>query len=241
MKTAKYPELTLKLIHAAALIVASLWLAGCASTGYNKGDAAAMSLQDAAADVQAESRAMDMTVSALDDLTKSPTGDLKLQFKNFSKSLDILIAAARRTEATALRMEKKHTLYFAAWDKELPTITYEAIRTRSEQRRDEVAHRFDTVDQSYHEAQTVVQPVIDYFVDIRRALSADLTMGGLASVKEIVANAGANSRKVQSALAKLTDQLAKACTETATYATQNPEPGKKPGVRAVKPAARDGS
>src|SRR5205823_224689 len=97
---------------------------------------------------------------------------------NMLKNSDVapsLMRAARRTEATAARMEAKHTAYFAAWDKELPTITYEAIRTRSEQRRDEVAHRFDTVDQSYHEAQTVVQPVIDYFVDIRRALSADLT------------------------------------------------------------------
>ena len=229
------------LMRAAALAVASLWLAGCASTGYKKADAAALSLQDAAADVQAESRAMDMTVSALDDLTKSPTGDLKLQFKNFSHSLNKLNAAAKRTEATAARMEAKHTAYFAAWDKELPTITYEAIRTRSEARREEVAQRFDTVDQSFHEAQTVVQPVIDYFEDIRRALSADLTMGGLASVKDIVANADANTGKVQTALGKLTNDLAAACSETSTFATQNPETPRTPAARTARPAARDGS
>ena len=61
----------------------------------------------------------------------------------------------------------------------------------------EVAHRFETVSQSYQEAQTVVQPLIDYFEDIRRALNSDLTRGGLAAVKDIVGNADDNAAKVQ--------------------------------------------
>jgi hypothetical protein len=241
MNTFKNQETAPRILLTSAITLASLWLAGCASTGYNRGDAAALSLQDTAADVQAESRAIDMTVSALDDLTKSPTGDLKLQFRSFSRSLDQLIAAAKRADATAARMELKHTLYFATWDKELPTITYEAIRNRSGARRDEVGQRFEAVDKGYHDAQTAVQPLIDYFGDIRRALSADLTMGGLASVKEIVGNADQNTGKVQVALGKVTNDLAASCSEMSSYATQNPGPRSAPAPASTKPQARDGS
>ena len=138
-------------------------------------------------------------------------------------------------------MELKHTAYFQAWDKEIPTINYEAIRTRSEARREEVAHRFETVDQSYHEAQTVVQPLIGYFEDIRRALSADLTLGGLSAVKEIVQNADQNAAKVQVALGKLTNDLAAACSDMSSYANQNQPPRSAPASKSGKAQARDGS
>src|SRR5205085_11539980 len=125
-----------------------------------------------------------------------------------------------------------------AWDKELATINYEVIREHSEARREEVAHRFETVSQSYQEAQTVVQPLIDYFEDIRRALNSDLTRGGLAAVKDIVRNADDTAAKVQTALSKLTNDLAAACSETSTFATQNPETRRTPVAPTARPAAR---
>jgi len=242
MNMFKNSEIAPKIMRASACALTALWLAGCSSTGYKKGDTAAMTLQDAAADVQAESRAIDTTVAALDDLAKNPSGDLRLQFKRYSKSLDRLIAAAKRTDATALRMEQKHTAYFLAWDKELPTINYEAIRSRSEARREEVARRFETVDKSYREAQTVVQPLIDYFEDIRKALGADLTIGGLTAVKEIVHNADQNAAKVQGALGKLTDDLVAASSEMSSVAAQSPGPRSAPTSKSSgKAQTRDGS
>ena len=62
----------------AALGLCALW--GCASNGYRKGDMAAVSMQKAAAEVQAESRALDHTVTALRSLVNEPGGDLKARF-----------------------------------------------------------------------------------------------------------------------------------------------------------------
>jgi hypothetical protein len=221
MNTCKKSRRVLQLMQSWALALSMFWMAGCSTAGYHKGDTAARSSQEAAARVQAESRAIDETVSALNDLANKPSGDLKLQFKRFSHALEQMIAAAKRSEAMAARMEQKHTAYFQAWDKELPAINYEIIRTRSEARREEVARRFEAVDQSYHEADTVVQPLIDYFEDIRRALSADLTMGGLAAVKDIVHNADDNAAKVQTALSKLSNDLAAASNDMSSVALQN--------------------
>jgi hypothetical protein len=68
----------------------------------------------------------------------------------------------------------------------------------------------------YLEAQGVVRPLLSYFTDIRKALSVDLTPAGLESVKGIVDNAERNARKVQTALANLTEQLATSGTELST-------------------------
>jgi uncharacterized coiled-coil protein SlyX len=51
-------------------------------------------------------------------------------------------------------------------------------------------------------------PLITYMLDIRTALSADLTMGGLESMRSVVQNANDNVAKVQTALDALTAELA---------------------------------
>jgi hypothetical protein len=191
-------------------LAATLWCAtGCHSTGYRKGDGAAKSIQRASAEVQMETRRMDATIQALDDLVNRPGADLKPQYQRFSKSLDRLIDSAEDIERTRQRMELKSAEYFAAWDAEVSAIHYGKIREQSEARRAEVTNRFQTVNARYQEAQEVVWALINYFKDIRTAVSLDLTRDGLASVKEIVGNADQNADKVRASLARLSEELAK--------------------------------
>jgi hypothetical protein len=53
----------------------------------------------------------------------------------------------------------------------------------------------------------VIEPLISYLQDIRTALSTDLTVGGIRSVKTLADNASQNAQKVQTALARLSDEL----------------------------------
>ena len=55
-------------------------------------------------------------------------------------------------------------------------------------------------------------PLMDYLEDIRKSLGADLTVGGLQSVKGFLSNAQENAAKVQTALGKVSTQLASAET-----------------------------
>src|SRR5579859_2042634 len=80
--------LVLRLAQTVALVVAVCLMPGCTSTGYHKGDVAAVGMQRAANEVQAESHAMDQTMATLRDLVTAPQGDLRVPFKRYSKSLD---------------------------------------------------------------------------------------------------------------------------------------------------------
>jgi chromosome segregation ATPase len=191
----------------AVLALVLCYLPACTSTGYQKGDIAAVNMQKAATEVQAESRALNQTLASLRDLENEPSGDLRVSFKRYSQSIDRLIATAQRTESTGKRMEQKSAAYFEAWDRQLPAIDYQHIRDLSDARRTEVTNRVDALNRRYQESQAAVQPLISYFQDIRKALAADLTVGGLESLKDVVQHATGNVAKVQIALDALATDL----------------------------------
>lgn len=196
---------------------------GCTSAGYRKSDAAANSLQSAAAEVQAESGAIDATLASLKDLVNDPGSDLKRPYQRFSTSLAHLTAAAERTEHTGKRMTERGNAYFQAWEKQLATIDYEHIRDLSQARKSEVSQRFEAVRQRYQESQQAVQPLIAYLADIHKAIGADLTSSGLQSMKGVVQNADTNAAKVQVALKVLVTELTNSGTQLSSLALQNVE------------------
>src|SRR5438105_14376537 len=110
-----------ELLLLSTLTIAALAMSGCMSTGYNKSDAAARSLESASAEVQAQSHALEVTVATLSDLINNPSSDFKPQFIAFSKALDGLVASAKSNEAAEKRIGQKSGEYFQAWDEELST------------------------------------------------------------------------------------------------------------------------
>lgn len=204
--------------------LAAVCLAGCTSASYKKGDAAAISLETAAAEVQAEGRALDLTMASLKELYNDAGPDLKLPFQHFSGCLDKLVSAAHRTELTGQRMAQKNAAFLLSWQKQLDQIQYEHIRNLSQTRMLEVSNRFDTVNRRYLDSQAVVQPMIGYLLDVRHALNADLTKEGLTSMKDVMQNAENNALKVQTALGALSTELADSGNRLSSVAYQNPTP-----------------
>ena len=209
-----------------ALALSALWLAGCGTMRHSQADPLAASLDAAATQVQAESQDLDATIGALDNLVNNPATDLKQQFQFFSTALDHLTDSADRVERTEKRLQEKGADYFKEWDKELAAINFDSVRSRSSARRTEVSQDFATVGDRYQKDQVVVQPMIAYLHDIRKALEADLTIGGLQSVKDIVAHADENTRKVQAALGKLAVDLSSSGAQMSSVvvASDNPQP-----------------
>jgi hypothetical protein len=173
--------------------------------------------------VNAESRAIDSTLAALDDLVNKPSPDLRPQFERFSDQLDRLIASCDRAEKAAVHASERNAEYFQSWDRDLATINYEVIRTQGESRKAQVTSRFNEVNGRYRDNQEVMRPLIVYFQDIRTALSADLTAGGLRAVRPLAENAEQNARKVQTALARLAQDLTTSGTSMSS-AFRKPEP-----------------
>jgi hypothetical protein len=199
--------------------LAALLLAGCASAAYHKGNAAARSMDAAAADVRAESNALDAAMSSLDDLINKPAPDLKPQLTRFSDSLDRLAAAAKRAEDSGRRMGRKNAAYFADWDKQLAAMKFDAVRTSSQAHETEVTNHVETVNHRYLETESVAEPLISYLQDIRAALRADLTLGGLEAVKTVVNTAGQNADKLKSVFAQLAAELSTSSTSMSSVTT----------------------
>jgi Protein of unknown function (DUF2959) len=204
-----------------ALGVAGLTLVGCSSAPYRKGDAAAISLQDAASDVQGQSRALEVAMGTLDDLVNKPEMDLKPQFKRFSKAVDTLAADARRNNRSEARISKKSAAYFDEWNKQLADMNYDVVRERSQARKNEVAKYLDSVDQRYREAQDAMGPLLSYLYDVRKALDNDLTPAGVESIKPIAGKARENADKVQLALGRLTSELTVSGNRMSSVVYQN--------------------
>jgi hypothetical protein len=202
----------------------ALLLSACSSAPYRKGDSAAMSLHDAANNVENERLALDQTIAALDDLINKPAADLRPQFNQFNRALARFESAAARAQNSTRHFEERHSVYLAAWDKEISTINYDVIRERSVARRQEVADQFERVDRRSQEADAVVRPLIDYLRDLQTALGVDLTDRGLVAVKDIEAHAADNVAKVRTALGHLTNELLESSTSLSSVAWQNSRP-----------------
>jgi len=221
MKPQKHTQTFLNQAVVFGLVLATVCLAGCASTPYRKGDAAAISLQNAASDVQGQSRALEVAMGTLDDLVNKPEPDLKPQFKRFNKAVNNLAAYASRNNRSEARVSKKSAAYFEDWNKQLATMNYEAVRASSQARKNEVTKYFDSVDKRYREAQDAMDPLLSYFYDVRKALDTDLTPSGVESIKPVASRARENADKVQLALGRLTTELTASSARMSSVVYQN--------------------
>jgi Protein of unknown function (DUF2959) len=200
------------------LAFSGIWLAGCASTGYEKSQAAGWSLQAASDEVKAERRALDAATAALNNLVNTPPGDLVEGYRRFATAVDDLSYTVGRNEAARRRVIQASTAYLQNWDKQLAEMNFDAVRNQSAARKADVAGHFEAVNRRYQEAQDAITPVLDYFRDIRKALSTDLTLGGLEAMKPAANNAASNAGKVQGALENLATELANSGTKLSTLA-----------------------
>ena len=211
------------------ILAASLaWVAGCSTAGYKKSDAAALSMQTASAEVEAESGAAEIAVNSLKTLVNEPGADLRPPFRHFSTAVDRLATAADRTRITGERMAKRSAAYFESWDKHLQQIEFVHVRDVSATRMTEVTNQFAVLHQRYRESQEAVQPLITYLRDIRTALSTDLTSAGLVSVKDLAENAATNANKVRSTLAALTTELGSSSARLSSMPFQSVGGGSQP-------------
>jgi hypothetical protein len=207
-----------------------LW-AGCTTPSYQKKDIAAASMQEAAMDVQAETRQLDQTLASLGDLMNGTNEDLKVPFERYSRALDQLILCAERTDKTGKSMQQKSAAFLEDWDRQMQTIDYQHIRELSDTRRSEVTNRVAALNQRYNESQAAVQPLISYLQDIRKALSIDLTTSGLASMKGVAQNAQNNVAKVQTALDALSAELTSSSAHLSSVAYQPATPSPQTAAR----------
>ena len=174
--------------------------AGCASTGYEKAGKTSTSLQEAARDIDHALLPIDNAVAMLSDLVNNPHPDVTPQFKKYSAAVTKLESMADDVRDHATAMRAQGTAYFKVWDEELAKIQNEDVHSRSLERKNAVAARFEKVRASYAQTSTEFAPFMADLKDIRRALATDLTSGGIASVKDLASKANSKVPPLRASL-----------------------------------------
>ena len=200
----QYIRLTTGLATCAAAIMLA---AGCASSGYDKGEKTAQNIQTAANRIAALPTLVDKTMASLDALVNKPQADLRPQFKQFNADLAEVESAAKEVGAARRSMGEKGKEFFAAWDAQLAQISNEDIKARSEARKKEVTDRLDAIKRSYTEAETAFRPFMNNLKDVQKYLSVDLTSGGVTAIKDTVAKANQEAVTLKASATKLADDF----------------------------------
>ncbi|MCU0784983.1 MAG: DUF2959 family protein [Verrucomicrobia bacterium] len=182
-------------------------LAGCASSGHQKGEATAEGLQGAADRIAKAQTTREATLAALNDLVDNPQPDLRPQFKKFNSFLKTWESQIQDAGSKSASMQAKGAAYFEKWDEELAKIQNEDIRNRSLVRKEAVTKQFEKIGIAYAEVDKTRRPLMSDLADIRIALSADLTRAGLDAVRPVVKKANEDAEPLGKAVDKLVEEF----------------------------------
>jgi hypothetical protein len=206
MKTQHVARLTPGTVSSLAMLALAL-VTGCKTTNYVRSDETAGKLQATAAEIRIAITNLDGTITALNDLLVNPTGDLRIQYDRFSLNLDRLADSSKRAFDEGPKLQRLSSSYFAAWDKELMTISDEQIRRTSTARKAEVSNQYAGTIGAYQGCQESLTSLLRYLKDIRQALSTDLTIAGLQSVKQPGSSATESAAGARNALGQAAHEL----------------------------------
>lgn len=184
-----------------------LAVAGCATSGYRTNERTASTLESLASRIELAGAQMDIAVTELNNLVNNPQPDLRPQFNRFSaavKKLDSLSSSVQKADND---LEARGKVHFESWDKEVITIQNEVIRSNAQARKLEVLTRFNNLRNNCLTVLTGYSPVQSDLRDTQRFLNSDLTLGGLAAIKDTASRVTQQATPVRDAVSKLVAEM----------------------------------
>ena len=199
MKISQTKIITINLALAALLAVA----AGCVSKTYDKGAATSQSLQASADAVSQTSGKVNDVLAALNNLTFKSAGDLRDQYDALVSASKNLDASNDNLEVKVIQMRNAAAVYTESWSNQLAMIQSPELRQRSTDRMNQVTAKLKDVNTSYDGVKNSFKPFVSDLKDIQTYLGTDLTTGGLATVKDIVAKTKVDAVPLRDSIKKL--------------------------------------
>ena len=189
------------------LLGVMLAFAGCATSGYRTNERTAKTLESLAGRIELAGAQMDIAVTELNNLVNNPQPDLRPQFARFSAAVQKLDSLSSNVQKADNDLEARGKVHFESWDKELATIQNEVIRSNAQARKLEVLTRFNNLRNECRTVLTGYSPVQSDLRDTQRFLNADLTLGGLAAVKDTATRVTQQATPVRESVSKLVAEM----------------------------------
>ena len=191
------------------ILIALMIPIGCAQT-YKEGSQTAASIQNVEREARIGKEQVNSTIAALDDMFNNQQGDLKEQFKTYSKSIDTLESQSNRVKKRVEAMASEKADYLQQWDAQMAAIQSETVRQTAEQRRKSVEEMFANVQKEMEAAGKVFDPFMSKLNDIRTATNMDLNRNGLDALRPVAEQAKADAKVINTRLDAAISELSKA-------------------------------
>ena len=169
----------------------------------------AKSIQDAKLETSRTSEQLKSTLSTLNALTKQTKGDLRPAYDTYRSEVDHTDAAAAWTRTRAKSMAVDGRKYFQDWQNSISGIANESLRKKAQKRMDAVKTSYDKVEASLQQAGEKFKPFLSDLSDIQKALSTDVTAGGVKALRGTVRSANWNHQSVDKAINSALKELDK--------------------------------
>ena len=202
-------QATVRMTSAAWIAVMGLFLcaAGCKTTGTERAEMAAQSLEALQTDINKTNQQLGVTVAALDDLVSKPKEDLKPQYDTFTKSMDALEAQIAAVKSRSEAMKARGREYFKAWEESSQTVNDPDMKAYSEERRAKLETRYEEVKTNLGATVDQGKKLMDSLRDLRRYLGLDLTANGLKLASGPAEKAKADAKDLQANVDTITKKL----------------------------------
>ena len=197
-----------KLISSNLSLSAALGLlAGCVSPSYDKGATTSAALTSAAGAVSRTSASVNAVLGALNTLAFKSEGDLRRQYDALVTATESLAQSNENLAAKAMALREAATAHSESWSNQLDSLQSPELRQRGSDRLNEVASRLRALDDRYSSVKNALRPFMADVRDIQTYLGADLTAGGLASLKDIVSETKVEALPLRDSLKQLRSSL----------------------------------
>lgn len=199
------------------LISSALVWSGCSSTGVERAESTAESMQGSVAGIEKGKALVNKAMASLAKVQDTAGSDPRPAFKEYTSSVEDIENAAAKVGKTTKNMRASGKEYYEKWQKELSGMTNEQLKTISSARQAESLATYNKVQEAYNGVAEAYKPFIKDLNDIGTYLSNDLTPGGISAVKPVADSATKNAAALNDSLTALQTQFSGMAAAIAPY------------------------
>ena len=187
-----------------AALVMSLAAAPALAANSQKGKTKSVEqMAEFRAQLEEISKQIDVTMGSLNNVVEQKGGDPRPAFTQFEKEHDKMLDQVKDIQANAKALRKQGEKLFAEWQKQMGTMTNEAIKARAEERKAALQGFFDKVKSSMEAGKAAAGPFAAELKDIRTYLTNDLTPAGIDSMQDIITQATTNGTTIKTSISEV--------------------------------------
>ncbi len=196
----------LSLLPSVACLVA-LSLGACKSPNMSSGTARSMASVNT--DLEAASKQLGTTMSALEQLSAAAAAskDLQQPYNQFSSALSSLMSKATAISSRSEDMKKNADQYFAAWGQNVEKLQNEDIRKMSQEQLDDLKKKLADVQKQFASVADAWKPLRQNLNDMQVYLKSALNEDSVKALSDQIAKAKDSAATVQSGIAKGSSML----------------------------------